>query len=818
MLNAPITFEELTDALKGSKRNVSPGSDGLTTEFYIFWWRKVGKLLYKAIVDGLHKGRLFESALRGIVVTLPKKMKDTRLLKSVRPVTLLPTDYKLLEKVLANRIKPCLEEIIKHDQKGFMAGRKISANIRCVLDIMRMLENEEQEGIVMSVDFEKCFDRIETESLLGAMKCFGMGSKIVEWTKTMYTGATIRVINSGHLTDPVKVTRGCRQGAPCSPYYFLICAELLAIQLRNNKNISGFSVQGFKKLFVQYADDMDLYCKPNQQNVNEILQTLSAFCMSTGCKINYDKTTLYRIGKDNGALAHIYTKGMKVETTTIDILGVSISNNPNEMLHLNYDSLVLKTKTVLTTWENRNLDLLSKITVINSLISSLFIYKMTVLPAIPEGTVKKLNKIVENYIWNGRRPKVPLKKLQNSIYAGGANLVNFSVKDDALKVSWIPYVLSDTDPFMRAVAHKFTHEVLGDYVWECNISEKDIKKYWVKDNFWSGVWIAWSKIHFTNEVNRKQLLWLNSNVRIDKKPFMWKKPFKKGLIYISQLFEGNAFISERVAKDQFELDIMQFNSLRKVLHLYKKASEQVTETKQTQIFKQFCITKKPGSFYYKRMMSDMNLQYNTYIMWNVRIKPVMDYNYFLKLFRNVRMITNYNKLRSFQYRLLQLSLVLNTQLKKWNITDTELCTYCNEYTETIEHIFFECTNAQKLLSEVNRITNYYHKTANNYDLNVKNVIFNDIEENPLALVNFIVLVIKSTIYTNRCLNKRCSVKEIEEKVEMFRKCELYNAKRTGKNKIYYKKWYNLVETPSWDTTETIAREYLTDITLELDEM
>ena len=203
----------------------------------------------------------------------------------------------------------------------------------------------------------------------------------------------------------------------------------------------GLKINKFKKLFGQYADYMDLYCKTNQKNLDEVQSTLSAFCKISGCKINYDKTTVYCIGKDNKSIAKLYTKGMWVEPTCINILGVWISENPEQIIELNYEKVITTVQAKLNIWQQCSLDLLSKITIINTLVASLFVYKMCVLPSMPGSLVGQINKIMEEFLWNGRKAKIPLHKLQNSKWVGGAGLVDFRKKEQVLKSSWIPYIV-----------------------------------------------------------------------------------------------------------------------------------------------------------------------------------------------------------------------------------------------------------------------------------------------------------------------------------------------------------------------------------------
>ena len=406
-------MNELTSALKAMNRQSIPGCDGLTTDFYIVFWNQLGRKLLNAIIFSHEQGELYKSGLKGIITLLPKKQRDSRKLKNARPITVLCTCYKLIEKVLANRIKPLLEKLIHEDQKGFMKGRRISGNIRCILDIMFELERHKQEGLVISIDFCKCFDKIEKVAITGALTYFNFGQGIHKWIDILYTNSTSKVINNGLFSPPISIERSVKQGGPLSPYLFLLIAEVLAIELRKNSHITGCYVGEIKKLFGQYADDMDLYCKNNKTNIEYIDSIMTNFCHQTGCSINYEKTTIYRVGKYNEAVSQVYTiKDMRVETEGINVLGIDIEQDSEKMVQRNYDVLIKKANSVLMSWGNRQLSLYGKIVVVNTLVASLFVYRMYILPRISPVIVKKLEKLIENFIWNGRRLKINEKNFR----------------------------------------------------------------------------------------------------------------------------------------------------------------------------------------------------------------------------------------------------------------------------------------------------------------------------------------------------------------------------------------------------------------------
>ena len=398
------------------------------------------------IVDSYRDERLHSTANEGVISLIPKKNKDVRFIQNLRPISLLNVDYKIIEKVLATRIKDILLYIIHDNQKGFLAGRHIAVNIRKILDIIQHVEAHDLPGIILSADFQKAFDRVELNSLFGAMRLFNFPEEYIKWIEILYQGAHSRINNKGFLSDPFPITRSLRQGAPNSAYLFLIIAELFAISIRMNSEISGFPINDIQDLLGQFADDTDLFLYGHHKSVQEVLQGLKTFYTISGMKPNYDKTTLYRIGSLKNSEAQWYTaQQVKWKNGTINVLGVEIGGSGTDLGSLNYGPILSKTQAIMQNWSKRNISLLGKIQIINSLVGSLFVYKMYVLPRIGQNFIIKFNKMVENFLWNGRKPKISLAILQNSKKYGGMCLFDLGARDDAIKISWIQNGFLKTD-------------------------------------------------------------------------------------------------------------------------------------------------------------------------------------------------------------------------------------------------------------------------------------------------------------------------------------------------------------------------------------
>lgn len=111
----------------------------------------------------------------------------------------------------------------------------------------------------MSVDYEKCFDRIHHESIWQAMKQFNFGNKFIEMVKTLFCEFESCIVSSGHISSFFPITRSVHQGSPISGFLFLICAQLLTCMIKDDDQIKGIDMGDTQYKISQFADDTDLY-------------------------------------------------------------------------------------------------------------------------------------------------------------------------------------------------------------------------------------------------------------------------------------------------------------------------------------------------------------------------------------------------------------------------------------------------------------------------------------------------------------------------------------------------------------------------------
>ena len=585
----------------------TPGCDGIPDEFYQLFWDEIQPVFVNFVQHCFEEEKILpENTNTGILNLIPKNRRDQRYLKNLRPITLLNVDYKIIEKALANRLDNVLPQIINNDQTGFMKGRRISTNIRKVMDIIQHCKNTETAAVLLNLDYIKCFDKIAFDCILGSLNYFAFPPYIIEWIRILYTGFRIKVQNNGYFTQTIEVQKSVHQGGCISVQLFLLCAEVVALELRNNAQIRGIIIQDLEYLLSQYADDMNVASEYEENSISNIFKCLDWFRGNSGFSLSYEKTTMYRMGSIHNTEAKYYTEaGVVWSNEPINVLGVRIGVEDN-ILELNYDNLVKKTRDTLNAWENRGLCLHGKVCVINTLIASQFVYKMLVLPEIPNHIVQKIENLFVDYLWSNKKPKIPLRYLQLNKKCGGLGLVSLKKRDQALKTSWIGILAKDSKA--AHLAYSFFSPVLKQDIWKCNFKDSQVDQFFSKEDnpFWYDVLRAWACINYQKDPAKScYYLWLNDHVRIDNKMLLNHGAFRKGLLEAQQLYQGGAPISWIKAHQDFGLTLMEYNSIITALpKCWKKAIKHSQNCQQNYLYCALINKAKISSTVYKQLTTD----------------------------------------------------------------------------------------------------------------------------------------------------------------------------------------------------------------------
>ena len=248
---------KLFTALKGLQTGKSPGSDGLPIEFYSAFWDLLCDPLLSVLNDCFRVGSLCASQRKALLRLIYEK-DDKCLGKNWWPISLLNCDYKLVLKIITDRLKQVMPSIVHFDQTCSVVGRSIFSNLHLIRDTLDMINKTDETGILVTLDQMKAFDGVDHDFLMRVLAKFGFGPSFCRWVSIFYLNVFSRIIFNGKLSAPVFLERGVRQGCPLHPLLYVLTSEALANQIRKNSAIEGFLLPGTGDLqfkIPQYADD-----------------------------------------------------------------------------------------------------------------------------------------------------------------------------------------------------------------------------------------------------------------------------------------------------------------------------------------------------------------------------------------------------------------------------------------------------------------------------------------------------------------------------------------------------------------------------------
>ena len=160
---------------------------------------------------------------------------------------------------------------------------------------MQILENEDRPGLILSLDFEKAFDRVEMVALVGTLKYFNFGEYFINGILLLYKDFETCPYNMGYTSIWFKPSCGLHQGCCASSILFILIVEVLVQEIRDNSQIKGSRTEVEYKS-VQFADDTNLFLDYDPTLLQITIDTLAYFEKNSGLRLNYEKSSVFRIG------------------------------------------------------------------------------------------------------------------------------------------------------------------------------------------------------------------------------------------------------------------------------------------------------------------------------------------------------------------------------------------------------------------------------------------------------------------------------------------------------------------------------------------
>ncbi|GJX70697.1 RNA-directed DNA polymerase, eukaryota, reverse transcriptase zinc-binding domain protein [Tanacetum coccineum] len=374
-LKGKVTNEEVKKAVWDCGVDKAPGPDGFTFGFYRRYWNL--------------------------------NWKD------FRPISLVGSVYKIVAKILANRLVIVLGDLVNEIQSAFMTDRQILDGPFILNELVQWCKKRKKQVMFFKVDFEKAYDSVRWEFLDDILKKFGFCEKWCNWIQSCLQSSRGSVLVNGSPTQEV-VDAGIFKGIKMGSY----------LQISH--------------LF--YADDAIFMGNWNQSNISSITRVLDVFHRASGLRINMNKSKLMGISVDDSVVEQAAAKiGCVVLKTHFKYLGSRVGGLMSRVQ--SWNEIIEGIEARLSRWKLKTLSIGGRLTLLKSVLGAIDIYHMSMFK-VPMQVLQKLESIRARFFngadVNSRKPSwVRWKNVMASKASGGLGISSLFALNTALMFKWM---------------------------------------------------------------------------------------------------------------------------------------------------------------------------------------------------------------------------------------------------------------------------------------------------------------------------------------------------------------------------------------------
>ncbi|GKA91191.1 RNA-directed DNA polymerase, eukaryota [Tanacetum coccineum] len=473
-LERSVSFEEIKKAVWDCGTNKSLGPDGFSFEFFHSHWNTLNQDIVAAVHEFFATGS-FPPGCNSTFIALIPKIINAKVVKDYRHISLIGSLYKVIAKILANRLSLVMSDLISDVQTTFVSNRQILDGPFILNELFSWCKYKKINAMIFKVDFEKAFDSVRWDYLNDVFKSFGFGEKWRSWINGCLVLSMGSVLVNGSPTQEFHFHKGLKQGDPLSPFLFILIMESLHLsftRVLDSGLFKGINISNSLSLsHLFYADDAVFIGKWDINNIKTIVNVLKCFFLASGLKINLHKSKLtgIRVSKDQVDLAASLV-GCSTFYPPFHYLGVKVAAS---MSRLNsWKDVISKLSSRLSKWKLKTLSIGGRLALLKSILTAIPLYYMSLYKA-PAGILKDMESIrrrffngaektkgkwfglVGNIFWLLRKMEVLVflvSTLQIELFyssgCGVFSLKNLHCGPESLKQSMEKKVLSTTQPLL----------------------------------------------------------------------------------------------------------------------------------------------------------------------------------------------------------------------------------------------------------------------------------------------------------------------------------------------------------------------------------
>jgi hypothetical protein len=459
-LERPFEEEEISQVVRNMNGYKAPGPDGFPMSFYHACWPILRGDVLAVFSEFYEYGSFVRSMNATFLSLIPKKVSAVEV-KDFRPISLVGSVYKILAKVLANRLSVVLAAVISPSQNAFIQGRQITDWVLVANECLDSRLKDGNPGVICKLDVEKAYDHVNWSFLLYLLEMCGFSLKWRRWIHYCISMVRFSILINGSPEGFFGSSRGLRQGDSLSPLLFVIVMEALSRMM--NKAVEGGVLSSFQVgsrdqsmvhvSHLLFADDTLIFSDANPAHIFNLRVLFTWFEAISGLKINFNKSEMAPVGNvpDLGNLADILR--CKTAQLPINYLGLPLGAKAKSKAI--WDPILEKMERKLAGWQRMYLSKGGRVTLIKSTLSSLPTYYLFLFP-IPSSVALRIDKIQRDFLWGGigdgkRFHLINWHQVCQPLKFGGLGFRNIRIFNQALLGKWLWRYGTETDAFWRSI-------------------------------------------------------------------------------------------------------------------------------------------------------------------------------------------------------------------------------------------------------------------------------------------------------------------------------------------------------------------------------
>ena len=531
--------------------------------------------------------------------------------------------------------------------------------------------------------------------------------------------------------------------------------------IRQNKNIKGYTLFNIEFKINQFADDTSLFLDGSQQSFEYCIQTILEYAKYSGLAMNFDKTKVVWFGCEHPPET-VYLPHFKFDwnPTSFTLLGIEFTKDLKNITDININKKLTEIIKDINEWSRRDLTPFGKITVIKTLLVSKIVHILIGLPSPSKKLLNEINNIFYTFLWNKKPDKIKRDVATLKLSHGGLNMINIFNFDKALKLTWIRR-LNNTSAKWKdltlAQFPKLVNVVKYSDKYIQNIQQNNNNSFWENVFKYLEEFIRDFKFDSKSDVMNSSFLF-NSQIKIDKKVINDRILVENNVHLIHQLMIENRCLTYRefnLKYNNIKINFLRYNAIISSFKRYIKQfkdNDSKTRTMQQPTFATIMNNKKGASYIYNKIVKN-HINPTGLKKWKDKLNLVQEN--WSQIFKKLIKTTSDTKLRWLQFRIAHSILTTNRSVSKYDNNQSHLCQFCHAHSETIQHLFWECSKVKNFWKELEHTFNRRCTHAHNFKFE-KNFVLFGLNGNIVTdkTCDFITLMAKFYIYRSKVQDRQ----------------------------------------------------------------